>query len=85
MALSEFGDRTQIISLTMGALYNLSGVMIGSCFALICSCTLGVYLGSKIIGYLKERYLNFLLACLFLYYGSQVFLSKRKGGKIFIH
>ena len=82
MALSEFGDRTQMISMTMGALYNLTGVMIGSCFALVCSCTLGVYLGAKIIKYLKERYLNFVLACLFLFYGIQVLKSKRGGGFI---
>ena len=80
MALSEFGDRTQMISMTMGALYNLTGTMLGSCTALTCSCFLGVYAGGKILKYLKERYLNFILGCLFLFYGSQVFMSKRRGG-----
>ena len=80
MALSEFGDRTQMISMTMGALYNLTGTMLGSCTALTCSCFLGVYLGGKIVKFLRERYLNFILGCLFLFYGSQVFISKRKGG-----
>ena len=82
MALSEFGDRTQMISLTMGALYNLTGVMLGSSLALVCSCTFGVYLGSKIIRFLKERYLNFFLGCAFVFYGYQVFMSKRRGGAV---
>ena len=30
MVLAEFGDRTQIFSLTMSSIHNLSGVLIGS-------------------------------------------------------
>ena len=61
MALSECGDRTQLCSLIMAAMYHFGGVIIGSCVALVTTVTLGVYVGSFLVKYLHERTLNFLL------------------------
>ena len=55
MALSECGDRTQINSFFMAAIFDFKGVMIGSCLALLCTVTLGVYF-KKICKFLSETW-----------------------------
>jgi len=78
MALSEFGDRTQISGMILSSVFNLTGVLIGSCLALFTSCILGVYYGKNLIKYLNERKLNFVLGLIFLGYGIQIFIGKKK-------
>ena len=81
MVLAEFGDRTQIFSLTMSSIYNLSGVLIGSCLALICSCVLGVYFGNKILKKISVSVFDFFLGSLLLIYGIQIFIGKKMSGQ----
>ena len=77
MVLSEFFDRSQMSTLSMSSIFNFSGVLIGSCLALSLSCYLGVYHGKNIIKILKEKVLSFLLGCIFICYGIQVYIGKK--------
>ena len=77
MVLSEFFDRSQISALSMSSIFNFSGVLIGSCIALTLSCYLGAYHGKNIIKILKEKVLSFCLGCIFIFYGIQVYISKK--------
>ena len=77
MVLSEFFDRSQMSTLSMSSIFNFSGVLIGSCIALSLSCYLGVYHGKNIIKILKEKVLSFLLGCIFICYGIQVYIGKK--------
>ena len=77
MASSEFGDRTQFIALSMSSIYNVSAVLIGSCLALTCSCTLGVYFGKKLSSKLNVKVINFIVGCIFLFVGIEIFFAKR--------
>lgn len=77
VVLAECGDRTQMFSLSMSSIYNLSGVLIGSCLALICSCVLGVYYGNKILKKVNVRIFDFILGSLLLIYGIQIFIGKK--------
>jgi putative Ca2+/H+ antiporter (TMEM165/GDT1 family) len=77
MVLSEFFDRSQMSTLSMSSIFNFSGVLIGSCLALSLSCYLGVYHGKNIIKILKEKVLSFLLGCIFICYGDQVYIGKK--------
>ena len=43
ICLSEFGDRTQLISLSSASIFHFWGSLLGSCTALFCSCLIGVY------------------------------------------
>ena len=61
MFISECGDRTQFTSLSMAAIYNFYGVVIGTSSALIITIFLGVFLGKYLIKYLKEKTLNAIL------------------------
>ena len=77
MVISEFFDRSQISALSMSSIFNFSGVLIGSCIALTLSCYLGAYHGKNIIKILKEKVLSFCLGCIFIFYGIQVYISKK--------
>lgn len=77
MVLSEFFDRSQISALSMSSIFNFSGVLIGSSIALTVSCYLGAYHGKDIIKVLKEKVLSFLLGCIFIIYGIQVYIGKK--------
>ena len=78
MVLSEFFDRSQLSTLSMSSIFNFSGVLIGSSIALTLSCYLGAYHGKNIIKILKEKVLSFILGCIFLCYGIQVYIGKKK-------
>ena len=76
MMLSEFGDRTQWSSLIMGSIFNYRGVLLGSCFALILTCIIGVYFGNIVIKNLHESSLSFILGCVLLGYAFQIYAGK---------
>ena len=78
MCLSEFGDRTQLISLTSASIFNFWGSLLGSCTALFCSCLLGVYFSRIIVKNLKQKFIDFFLGILFLLTGIQIYYSKLK-------
>jgi putative Ca2+/H+ antiporter (TMEM165/GDT1 family) len=81
MVISEFFDRTQMSTLSMSSIFNFSGVLIGSSIALTITCYLGSYHGSKMIKILKERVLSLLLGCIFIIYGIQVYIGKKRYDK----
>ena len=76
MTLSECGDRTQISSLTMAAIYDVYGVLCGSCAALVCTVVLGVFCGKIVIKYLHEKFLNLVLGVLFFIYAVEIYMRK---------
>lgn len=77
MALSECGDRTQFTAMTMSAVFDFFGVLLGTCSALIITVSVGVFLGKYLIKYLNERTLNFILGGLLLGYAFEIYLGKK--------
>ena len=78
ICLSEFGDRTQLISLASASIFNFLGSLLGSCCALFCACLLGVYFSKPIIKNLKQNLIDFIIGILFLLYGLQIYYFKLK-------
>ena len=78
ICLSEFGDRTQLISLTSASIFNFWGSLLGSCIALFCSCLLGVYFSKLIVKNLKQKFIDFFLGILFLFAGIEIYYFKLK-------
>ena len=77
ICLSEFGDRTQLISLTTSSIFHCLGSILGSCLALFCSCLIGVYFSRTVMKYFKQKIIDFSLGALFLAYGIQIYISKK--------
>ena len=77
ICLSEFGDRTQLISLTASSIFHFFGSILGSCLALFCSCLIGVYFSRSVMKLFKQKIIDFLLGAIFLGYGIQIYLTKK--------
>ena len=78
ICLSEFGDRTQLISLTASSIFHFFGSILGSCLALFCSCLIGVYFSRKVMKMFKQKIIDFVLGSIFLGFGIQIYISKRQ-------
>ena len=78
ICLSEFGDRTQLISLTASSMFHFWGSILGSCLALFCSCLIGVYFSRKVMKYFRQKVIDFILGAIFLTNAIQIFISKRQ-------
>ena len=76
ICLSEFGDRTQLISLTTSSIFHFWGSIIGSCLALFCSCLIGVYFSRNVMKFFKQKVIDFVLGAIFLFCGIQIYISK---------
>lgn len=76
MAISECGDRTQFSAMTMSAIFNVPGVLIGSTIALILTNILGVYLGKILVKKLHEKTLNLIAGLIFTGYAIQISFGK---------
>ena len=77
ICLSEFGDRTQLISLSACSIFHFYGSILGSCLALFCSCLIGVYFSRSVMKIFKQKIIDFLLGAIFLGYGIQIYLTKK--------
>lgn len=76
ICLSEFGDRTQLISLTTSSIFHFWGSILGSCLALFCSCLIGVYYSRNVMKFFRQKTIDFLLGSIFLFCGIQIYISK---------
>ena len=74
--VAECGDRSQISSVLLASVFNFSGVMIGTTFALIISIILAVYFGDNISKYISEKYLNYIAGGFFFIFGIEILLVK---------
>ena len=78
ICLSEFGDRTQLISFGTSSIFHFWGSIVGSCLALFCSCLIGVYFSRKVMKYFSQKLIDFILGVIFLWSGIQIFIFKRQ-------
>jgi putative Ca2+/H+ antiporter (TMEM165/GDT1 family) len=76
ICLSEFGDRTQLISLSSASIFHFWGSLLGSCSALFCSCLIGVYFSKPFVKKMKQKFIDFILGILFLIAGIQIYIFK---------
>ena len=76
ICISEFGDRTQLISLTTGSIFHFWGSLLGSCSALFCSCLIGVYFSKPIVKNFRQKFIDFILGIIFLIIGFQIYICK---------
>jgi len=76
ICLSEFGDRTQLISLTTSSIFHFWGSILGSCLALFCSCLIGVYFSRDVMKFFRQKTIDFILGAIFLSCGIEIYISK---------
>lgn len=83
IATTECGDRTQFTTMAMSAIFDIKGVLIGSCSALALTIIIGVFLGRYFTVILREQMINFILGCLVLTYAFEILYKKIYGQELF--
>ena len=71
LCLSDFGDKSQLAIITMAALYNIYGILLGSTLALIGTVTLAVLFGNWISEKVSPRKLLLIGGLIFLTFGVE--------------
>ena len=75
LCLSDLGDKSQITVITMAAIYDLYGILIGSTIALIGTVSLAILFGTWICEKISPKILLFTGGILFLIFGCEVLLN----------
>ena len=71
LCLSDFGDKSQLAIVTMAALYNIYGILLGSTLALIGTVTLAVLFGNWISEKVSPKKLLLIGGLIFLTFGIE--------------
>lgn len=71
LCLSDFGDKSQLAIVTMAALFNIYGILLGSTLALIGTVTLAVLFGNWISGKVSPKKLLLIGGLIFLTFGAE--------------
>ena len=75
LCLSDFGDKSQIGVMTLAAIYNLYGVLLGSTIALVSTVTLAVLFGKWISEKISPKKLLFIGGIIFLIFGVEILFN----------
>ena len=79
LCLSDFGDKSQIAIITMAAIYNIYGIILGSTIALIGTITLAVLFGKWISEKISPKKLLFIGGFIFLAFGIETLYNIIEG------
>ena len=71
ICLSDFGDKSQIAIITMAAIYNIYGILLGSTIALVATVTLAVLFGKWITEKISPKKLLLIGGFIFLAFGME--------------
>ena len=75
LCLSDFGDKSQITVMTMAAIYDLYGILIGSTLALVGTVTIAVLFGTWICDKISTKLLFLIGGILFLIFGCEILIN----------
>lgn len=74
LLLAECGDRSQITALTIAAVYDFKGVLIGSSLGHITACLIAVTIGHYFSERISEKWLTLVGSALFFVYAADFFI-----------
>ena len=71
---NEIGDRSEVTTINMAAVYDYYGVLSGTMIAYFISTLFAILFGHLVIKNIKGKYMNLIYAFLFLVYALEVVL-----------
>lgn len=74
LTLSEMGDKSQITTVAIAALYNIYGVLIGTCLAYFCTILIAIICGHFLSKYVSEKQMTLIGGIIFLIFAGQLLL-----------
>lgn len=76
LCISELGDKSEISTVTIAAIYNVWGVLFGTSFAYLCTIIIATFLGLLIGKYITERMMCIIGGFLFIFFAIQILVIK---------
>ena len=76
LCLSEFGDKSELSTVTIAAVYNIYGVLIGTMLAYLCAIAIAAFLGHWAGKFLTEKMMNIIGGILFIGFAVQILIIK---------
>lgn len=76
LIVSEIGDKSEITTIAIAALYDLTGVLVGTMLAYVCTIIMAIALGKFISKYITETQMNMIGGIIFLLFAMQILLGK---------
>ena len=70
--LSDIGDKSQIATITIAAIYNLYGVILGTTLAFLLTCALGIICGNYICEKISTKNIMFIGGTIFLIFAGEL-------------
>ena len=70
--LSDIGDKSQIATITIAAVYNLYGVLIGTTLAFLLTCALGILCGNFICQKISTKNIMYIGGGIFLFFAGEL-------------
>ena len=72
LCLSELGDRSEISTVTITAVYNILGVLIGTMIAYFLAIVIAAFLGNLIGKFLTEKMMTLIGGMVFIFFAIQI-------------
>ena len=79
LCASELGDKSEITTIAIAAIYDLYGVLIGTMLAYFSTIVLAACLGHILSKYLSEKTMNLIGGIIFLFFAFQILYTKIMG------
>ena len=76
LCISEFGDKSEISTVAIAAVYNLYAVLIGTMLAYFFNIVIAAFLGHYIGQYLSEKMMSIIGGLLFVGFAIQIIIIK---------
>lgn len=76
LIIAECGDRSQITTIFISAVYDFWGVLVGSSLAHVFCIIMAIFVGTIISKYLTEKQMNYFGGFIFLIFALQIILLK---------
>jgi putative Ca2+/H+ antiporter (TMEM165/GDT1 family) len=76
LCISEFGDKSEISTVTIAAVYNIYGVLLGTMIAYFFAIVIAAFLGHVVGQYLTEKMMSIIGGILFIGFSIQILIIK---------
>lgn len=76
LCMCELGDKSQIVTISIAALYNVLGVIAGTMLAYTTTCCLAIFLGTALGVCITEKQMTLIGGFCFLFFALEIILNK---------
>ena len=76
LCISEIGDKSEITTIAITAMFNFYGVLCGTMFAYFCTIIIATFLGNILSHYISEKQMNIIGGVIFLLFALEILINK---------